>query len=182
VAGKVASPTHWNIRGASGDVQGGCDVQPAPCQNHLLASLPLADYQRLLPALEGVPLPAGWTVHDAGEEDRYLYFLTAGIVSRIHATKDGTLTDFGVTGNVGVVGIASFPGGASTPSRAVVLCAGYSCRLPVHQPKNGVRARRPAAASSAALPPGPDRKRRDKSRCATGVIRWNRVKVAPIPS
>ena len=42
-------------------------AQHTPRQNHLLAALPLEDYERLLPDLEPVPLPLGWTVHGAGD-------------------------------------------------------------------------------------------------------------------
>jgi CRP-like cAMP-binding protein len=100
-----------------------------PRQNRLLAALPLKDYERLLPELEPVPLPLGWTVHHAGNRDRYLYFLTAGIVSRFYVTEKGASTAFAVTGNEGVIGVASFLGGESTPTQAVVLSAGHSYRL-----------------------------------------------------
>src|SRR5450759_404891 len=46
-----------------------------PRQNRLLAALPLEEYERLLPDLEPVPLPPGWTVHSAGDCEKYLYFL-----------------------------------------------------------------------------------------------------------
>ena len=32
--------------------------------NHLLAALPTADYERLLPHLESVPLPLGWALYE----------------------------------------------------------------------------------------------------------------------
>ncbi len=104
-------------------------VPHTPRQNHLLAALPQEDYERLLPDLEPVPLPVRWTVHSAGDRENYLYFLTAGIVSRFYATENGALAEFAVRGNEGVIGVASFLGGKSTPSQAVVLSAGYACRL-----------------------------------------------------
>ena len=39
---------------------------PLPTKNHLLAALPAADYQRLLPHLEPVALPLGWSVYESG--------------------------------------------------------------------------------------------------------------------
>jgi CRP-like cAMP-binding protein len=104
-------------------------VPAQPRQNHLLASLPLQDYDRLLPDLEPFPLPLGWAVHDAGDRETYLYFLTSGIVSRFNVTESGASAEFAVTGNEGVIGIATFLGGDSTPSQAVVLSAGCSYRL-----------------------------------------------------
>jgi CRP-like cAMP-binding protein len=104
-------------------------AQHPPRHNRLLAALPRADYERLLPEMEPVPLPLGWTVHRAGDRDKYLYFLTAGIISRSYATANGASAAFAVTGSEGVIGVASFLGGESTPSQAVVLSAGYSYRL-----------------------------------------------------
>jgi len=104
-------------------------AQYTPRQNHLLAALPREDYERLLPDLEPVPLPLGWTVHSAGDQEKYLYFITAGIVSRFYVTENGASAESAVTGSEGVIGIASFLGGESTPSRAVVQSAGYAYRL-----------------------------------------------------
>ncbi len=103
--------------------------QHTPTRNHLLAALPLTDYKRLLPDLDPVALPAGWTLHRAGCSEKYLYFLTAGIVSRCYVTQNGASAQSAVTGSEGVIGIASFLGGASTPSQAVVLSEGYAYRL-----------------------------------------------------
>ena len=100
-----------------------------PRQNHLLAALPLADYERLLPVLEPIPLPLGWAIHGAGNRERNLYFLTAGLVSRYSVTQGGESTEFALTGSEGVIGVASFLGGESTPNQAVVLSPGYAYRL-----------------------------------------------------
>lgn len=116
-------------RFAFGDKKPSVPVPRTPRQNHLLAALPRQDYERLLPDLEPFPLPLGWVVHDAGKREKYLYFLTAGIVSRFYVTESGAPAEFAVTGNEGVIGIASFLGGESTPSQAMVLSAGYSFRL-----------------------------------------------------
>jgi CRP-like cAMP-binding protein len=116
-------------RFAFGDKKPSVPVPRTPRQNHLLAALPRQDYERLLPDLEPFPLPLGWVVHDAGKREKYLYFLTAGIVSRFYVTESGAPAEFAVTGNEGVIGIASFLGGESTPSQAMVLSAGYSYRL-----------------------------------------------------
>jgi CRP-like cAMP-binding protein len=100
-----------------------------PRQNRLLAALPQADFERLLPCLYPVPLPAGWAVHSAGGRERHLYFLTSGVVSRIFILESGASTGFAITGNEGAIGIASFLGGETVPSLAMVLSAGYAYRL-----------------------------------------------------
>jgi CRP-like cAMP-binding protein len=87
------------------------------------------DYARLLPALEPVPLPRGWIVCDAGDRQKHLYFPVTGIVSRLYVTESGASAEFAITGREGVVGIATFLGGESTPSQSVVLSAGAAYRL-----------------------------------------------------
>jgi CRP-like cAMP-binding protein len=98
-------------------------------QNHLLAALPAADYERLLAQLELVPLPLGLTLYESGCELGYEYFPTNSIVSLLCVTQDGSSAEIAVVGNEGVVGIAAFMGGESTTSRAVVQSAGYAYRL-----------------------------------------------------
>lgn len=111
------------------DRTGAALVGHAPEDNRLLATLPLAAYERLLPDLQPVDLPKGLIVHGSGDREQHLYFLTSGIVSRFCLTESGELAEFAVTGNEGVIGIASFLGGESTPSQAVVVSAGYAYRL-----------------------------------------------------
>jgi CRP-like cAMP-binding protein len=50
-------------------------------------------------------------------------------VSLLYAMENGASTEIAVIGNEGVVGIALFMGGESTPSRAVVQSAGHGYRL-----------------------------------------------------
>lgn len=101
----------------------------APRQNHILAALPREDYERLLPDLDLISLPQGCTIHRAGDREKYLYFLTTGIVSLFCMTQNGDAAEYATTGREGVIGIAAFLGGDSTPYQAVVLSAGSAYRL-----------------------------------------------------
>jgi len=100
-----------------------------PKQNHLLAALPAADYEGLLPDLELVPLQLGSAIYASGGNLSYLYFPTDSIVSLLYVMENGATAEIAITGNDGVVGIALFMGGESTPNRAVVQSAGYAYRL-----------------------------------------------------
>ena len=100
-----------------------------PKQNHLLAALPAADYERLLPDLELVSLPLGWAVYESGGHLSYLYFPIDSIVSLLYVMENGASAEIAITGNDGLVGLALFMGGESTPNRAVVQSAGYAYRL-----------------------------------------------------
>ncbi len=100
-----------------------------PTQNDLLAALPAADYQRLLPDLELVPLPLGMAVYESGGKLDYVYFPTDCIVSLLYVLEDGASAEIAVVGHEGLVGVALFMGGESTSSRAVVQSAGFAYRL-----------------------------------------------------
>jgi CRP-like cAMP-binding protein len=101
-------------------------------QNHLLACLPEAEIQRLLPQLEAVDLPLGKVLYESGAPLSFVYFPTSAIVSLIYVLENGSSTEVAVVGFDGVVGIASFMGGESTPNRAVVKTAGSGYRLRVN--------------------------------------------------
>jgi len=101
-----------------------------PDENDLLAALPAADYQRLRPDLELVPLPLGLAVYESGGKLDYVYFPIDCIVSLLYVMKDGASAEIAVVGHEGLVGVALFMGGESTPSRAVVQSAGHAYRLP----------------------------------------------------
>jgi CRP-like cAMP-binding protein len=101
----------------------------SPKENRLLASLPEEDYQALLPFLESVDLPLGSAVYESGGAQGYVYFPTSTIVSLLYVLADGASAEIAVTGSEGLVGIALFMGGETTPSRAVVQSAGHSYRL-----------------------------------------------------
>ncbi len=101
----------------------------SPQQNHLLAALPPADYTRLLPDLELIPMPLGWAIYESGGHMGYLYFPTTSIVSLLYVLESGASAEIAITGNEGLVGISLFMGGESTPSRAVVQSQGNGYRL-----------------------------------------------------
>lgn len=101
----------------------------SPKQNHILAALSAADYARLLPDLELIPMPLGWAVYESGGSLGYLYFPTTSIVSLLYVMESGASAEIAITGNEGMVGISLFMGGESTPSRAVVQSAGNGYRL-----------------------------------------------------
>ena len=100
-----------------------------PLQNHLLAALSNEVRARLLPHLERVLLPLGKVLYESGDTLRNVYFPTDSIVSLLYVMEDGASAEISVVGNEGVVGIAVFMGGESTPSRAIVQSAGSAYRL-----------------------------------------------------
>jgi len=100
-----------------------------PAQNRLLASLPLDAYQRLQPHFKLVPLALGQVIYEAHDTLSHVYFPTTAIVSLLYTMENGSSAEMGVVGCDGVVGIAVFMGGDTTPNRAIVQSAGEAVRL-----------------------------------------------------
>jgi CRP-like cAMP-binding protein len=100
-----------------------------PRQNHLLAALPAADFARLSPHLELVPMALGEALYESGGLLQHVYFPTTSIVSLLYVMEDGASAEIAIVGNEGILGISLFMGGETTPSRAVVQSAGYGYRL-----------------------------------------------------
>jgi CRP-like cAMP-binding protein len=100
-----------------------------PQQNHLLAALSPGERDRLHPHLRLVPLPLGRVLYESGDVLRHVYFPTDSIVSLLYVLADGASAELSVVGNEGLIGIALFMGGETTPSRAIVQSAGHAYRL-----------------------------------------------------
>jgi len=104
-------------------------LPPNPKQNRILASLPAKDYERLLPDLELVEMPLGWTMSESGDHVNFLHFPISGIVSLIYSLEDGSSSETALVGNEGMVGISIFMGGESMPTSTEVQSTGQAYRL-----------------------------------------------------
>jgi CRP-like cAMP-binding protein len=100
-----------------------------PRQNQLLAALPAEILARWQPALEPVDMPLGAALYESGVAMTDVYFPCTSIVSLLYVMEDGASAEIAVVGNEGVVGVAVFMGGETTPSRAVVQSAGRGFRV-----------------------------------------------------
>ncbi len=101
-----------------------------PLCNRLLAAMPAEVLGRIAPSLQLVPMPLGKVLYEADVEMKYICFPAAGcIVSLLYVMEDGSSAEIAVVGDEGVVGIALFMGGGTTPSRAIVQSAGYAFQL-----------------------------------------------------
>ena len=98
-------------------------------QNRLLAALPEIEWERLQRNLKLVSMPLGDAVYESGAHLDHVYFPTMSIISLLYVMADGASAEIAVVGNEGLVGVALFMGGESTPSRAVVQSAGRGYRL-----------------------------------------------------
>jgi CRP-like cAMP-binding protein len=98
-------------------------------QNHLLAAFPAHERARLYPHLQLVPMSLGKVLYESGDIQPHVYFPTNCIISLLYVLADGASAEISVVGNEGMIGIALFMGGETTPSRAVVQSEGFAYRL-----------------------------------------------------
>ena len=102
---------------------------PSARQNHLLAALPTAEFERVAAHLEPVSLRLGEMLYEPGGQLQHAIFPTTAIVSLHYVMDTGASAETASVGPEGVVGISLYMGGDTTCSSAVVLTAGQAYRL-----------------------------------------------------
>ena len=105
-------------------------VSHQPQKNQLFRSLPDDARERVAAELELVPMALGRVLYESGDSLDHVYFPTDSIVSLLYVMKNGASTEIAVVGREGMVAVALFMGGESTPNRAVTQSAGHAYRLP----------------------------------------------------
>ena len=108
-----------------------CESESVPV-NKLLAALPEAEYQRLVPHLERVDLFPKQVLYEPNEPMEFVYFPTQGMISLVSILEDGATSEIGVVGREGIVGFPAFLGGNFTSSYAIVQLSGSALRLSVN--------------------------------------------------
>ena len=97
-------------------------------QNLLLAALPGADYERLAPAIEVVPLTLKEILHKPGEPLQHVYFPGGGgFCSMLTVLKDGAMVEVATIGREGMVGVSVVLNGGRVPSCAMVQAETDTC-------------------------------------------------------
>ena len=104
---------------------------PLQIENHILASLPREDYERLRPHLEPVELRHSQILHEAGAIMEYVYFPQNAMVSLISHTASGESVEVGVVGFEGITGISAILGVNKASHEAMVQIPDGALRMPV---------------------------------------------------
>jgi CRP-like cAMP-binding protein len=97
--------------------------------NRLLGGLPPEERERIQRTLQPVTFALGDVVYESGGHLEHIYFPTNSVVSLLYTMEDGSTAEMGMAGNDGVVGVALFLGGETTPNRGVVLIAGGAFKM-----------------------------------------------------
>jgi CRP-like cAMP-binding protein len=110
-----------------------------PEHNELLAALYPTEQARIYPYLQRVAMPLGMVLYEPSDVLRHVYFPADCIVSLLYVMENGDSAEISVVGNEGLVGVALFMGGESTPSRAIVQSKGCAYRLSSRRLKDEFR-------------------------------------------
>lgn len=107
--------------------------------NRLLASLPHAEYQRVLASLEPLTLKSGEVLHQPGVPIRYVYFPIDCVVSLLaEAPGEGSL-EVGLVGYEGLVGVSLVLGVDVSCARALVQSSGTALRMKASRFQDAMR-------------------------------------------
>jgi CRP-like cAMP-binding protein len=96
---------------------------PKPDENLLLAALPAADYARIVPPLEVVPLKLKHILHQPGKPIRDIYFPSDGFCSELTVLADGRMVEVATIGREGAVGLLGDAGDGPVCSATMVQAA-----------------------------------------------------------
>lgn len=100
-----------------------------PVTNKLLAELPRAVYNRMLPQLETVTLMYGDILFEVGEVIKHVYFPSDSLVSLLTQVDSHHALEVGMVGNEGLVGVGFALGINTSPVRAMVQGSGAALRM-----------------------------------------------------
>jgi CRP-like cAMP-binding protein len=98
-----------------------------PPTNNLLAALPPADYSRLAPTLEIIPLKLKEFLHKPDEPISHVYFPGGGFASVVTVLEDGMMVEVATIGREGMVGSSAVLNGDPSPSATMVQAETDTC-------------------------------------------------------
>lgn len=98
-------------------------------ENRILAALPSAEYELVVPHLEKVSLKRGQILQMPDQRIDFLYFPTTCMISLLAALEGGETVETGVVGAEGLVGISVVLGVETSTSEALVQADGEAFRM-----------------------------------------------------
>ena len=113
-------------------------ITHGPLDNKLLAALPRAQFESLLPHLHTVSLSQGTTLFEAGNEVDEVYFPHFGMVSLLAVLRDGKAIETATVGREGVVGAMAGLGLHTSLVRVIVQMPAGGSRISAPLFRNAV--------------------------------------------
>jgi CRP-like cAMP-binding protein len=105
-------------------------IPPGGIDNRLLAALPPADLDLLMPDLEVVALHQDEVLSRAGDQIEHVFFPHSGAVSLMISMADGKTVATAAIGREGGIGLLSVLGPSPSAITAIVHAAGTASRIP----------------------------------------------------
>jgi CRP-like cAMP-binding protein len=99
--------------------------------NLLLGSLPIAEFQRLLPRMQEVRFKARQVLHHAGSPIDHVYFPASGLLSAVLRMRDGNSIEVSSIGHEGMAGLSACIGNKLSPFDVVVQIPGEGLRIDI---------------------------------------------------
>lgn len=97
--------------------------------NKLLAILPEADYQQLLPHLETVNLTQGQILYNPNELIKDVYFPVNAVIFLVAILSNKAMTQVGLIGREGIIGLPVFLGNKYSRHLLIVSFPGVALRI-----------------------------------------------------
>jgi CRP-like cAMP-binding protein len=98
-------------------------------QNLLLAALPSADFELLLPNLRTIDMSRGLVLVRSGDKPKRAYFPHSGVIASCVTLSDGNAVEARITGREGAVGAAIGAGERASFTSTVVRLEGTSSAI-----------------------------------------------------
>jgi len=112
-------------------------------RNRLLLALSGAEYERLLPSLETLSIPAGRVLYHTRQTISAVYFPQRCVVSMLMADDDGESVEVQTIGNEGIVGLGAFLGGRTVFARTVARVPDHAMKMSATAFRSALRESRP---------------------------------------
>ena len=97
--------------------------------NRILATLPRAGLERVIPDLEVIPLPLRMVLQSRGRKAEHVFFPLTGVASMVTTGNSGTSLEVATIGCEGMIGLPLFLGGESAAAEIFIQVPGDGLRM-----------------------------------------------------
>ena len=101
----------------------------SPHANRLLGLLTNADYERLRPHLQAVPLEYRKSLYEADKSIEFVWFIETGVGSLVNTMANGDAAEVGTIGNEGIVGLPVLFGDRQASTSVYIQVPGVGLRM-----------------------------------------------------
>jgi CRP-like cAMP-binding protein len=108
-------------------------------RNRLLLALSGEEYERLLPSLEALSIPAGRVLYQTRQPIGAVYFPQRSVVSMLVAGSDGEWVEVQTVGNEGIVGLGVFLGERTAIAKTVARVPDHAMKMSAAALRNALR-------------------------------------------